>query len=489
MRALPVILAAVVVFAGVGHAATYGPPAPATPGDAVTPDQSPAPSPDTAAAPAPFPTPDRPTLRSGATAAATETSDSARNVSGSPNVTRVLALPSNAVDATELTSVRIDAGSATAWRVDAGAVRLETLAVRERVAGTDGAAARAAAIRSATDELGNRTAELRQRQAALIAAFNAGRIDERTFLTGLASVDRTAELLHDRSDYLGSVAESSLPSGAPTSTELSRLDAELTTFDSPIRERVAAALAGEIGPIRVYVATTDKGLALSTLRDGTYVREVYRGFLWEEGTPGLTGAAAANVTARSYPEIWAARNGTSGEGSNETFTLTVDYPGGVLETSVRGGVGRVFREVQRLDLDRYPARETKSEVLNNLRMEVTRTFPGGPLRVTVTDNTTGEPVNASVLVNTIGANRVTRLGTTGDDGVLWALGPSNQGGYAITAVDQNDGAVIVSTTPLRPVTVGDALRSQSVAPPARRVASPTRSRSTGDWSVDDRVRL
>lgn len=468
MRALPVIFAVVVVFAGVGHAATHGSSAPATPGDAaVTTLEQPSMSDGTA-------------RLSMQTTAAT-TSDRVRNVTGSPNVTRILTLPPNAVDATELTSVRIDAGSATAWRVDAGAVRLETLAVRERVAGTDGAAARAAAVRSATDELANRTAELRRRQAELIAAFNAGRIGERTFLTGLASVDRTAELLQDRSDYLGDVAESSLPAEAPTSTELSRVDAELTTFDSPIRERVAAALAGEVGTIRVYVATTDRGLTLSTIRNDTYVREVYRGFLWEEGTPGLTGSTAANVTARSYPEVWAARNGTSGEGSNETFTLTVDYPGGVLETSVRGGVDRVFREVQRLDLDRYPARETRSEVLNNLRMEVTRTFPGGPLRVTVTDNTTSEPVNASVLANTIGANRVTRLGTTGDDGVLWALGPSNQGGYAITAVDQNDGAVIVSTTPLRPVTVGDALRSRSVTPPPRSV-------STADRTVDDRVR-
>jgi hypothetical protein len=383
------------------------------------------------------------------------------NDSVGPNVSRVLTLPEGAVDVREITTVRLDAAGATAGAVESVSTRLETAALRARLNQTNDTEARAALIRRATQNLSERTAALRERQSRAIAAYNSGEIGAESFLVRLARIDETATLLGDRVDVLSTAARTTLNGSDPVVRNLTRLRYELRTFDGPVRERVGAAVAGETDTApRVFVATTDRGVTLTTLVNHTYVREVYRGFLWESGGTGVSGSDVVNVTARGYPEIWSARQETTGVGSNASFVFTVTHPGGLLEAHIRGDNRRVFREIQRLSLSNYPLGPGKTRQLTGLRMRVNRTYPGGPLRIAVVDAETGNPVNTTVSITPIGSVDNRPIGRTGSDGVLWTLSPGGSSrGYVITAIEPETSRVVVLLTePTDPTTVGDARR-------------------------------
>lgn len=462
MRAFPVVFAALLVLSGVGNAAVVG----ATP-DAVADATTEPPSVEGAAA----------TVTATDSAAASVTAaDSATpagdvnstNSTDVPNVSRILALPRPAVDVSSISVVTVDAAGATDTGTEVAETRMQTMYVEERLNRTETPAARAAVIRDSLRTLQNESDGLRLRQRAAISAYNNGQIDAQTFVLRLARIDTRAELLQNRANLLGTLVRESFDPDDPIFTNLTRVRSELDAFDGPVRERVAAAVQGDTAGTRVFVATTEKGVVLTSILDGSYVRESYRGFLWEQGGPGITGSDVANVTARSYPEIWAARNGTSGFGSNTTFSYTVQHTGGTLDIQIRGENKRVYREVQRIPLEQYPLRPVTTKRLMGLILLVNRTYAGGPLRVKVIDAQTREPVNVTVSVSRIGASNSGRIGRTGDDGVLWTLSPGGETqSYVITAldIDSADNRVVqLSTSTTAPVTVGSAL-SGSVTPP------------------------
>lgn len=476
MRLSAALLAALLVVAAVGHGVTAAGPLPvaatadgttaavgldASPPESAAPIQS-AP-PIESAAPIQSAASEQSTTSAQSIASARNTQrTTARQViddDGRPNVSRVLTLPAAAVDARNVTAVTVDAAGATGLGSDVVEVRVATGTLESRLAVTQGEAQREL-LGDATERLANETAALERRQAAAIRSYNGGETTTREFLATLARIDRTAASLERRAVLLRNVSRSTFADESPVADNISRTRSSLRRFQGPVRDRIADSVAGRSDEARVFVATTEQGVALSTIDNRTYIREVYRGFLWQSGGTGLNSTEVSNAVSEAYPEIWEARNRTSGTGSADAFVLTVSHPGGRLDAHVRGDNRRVFREVQRLPLSTYPPGPSANRSLNGLVMRVDRTYPGGPLRVNVTDQRTGEPVNTSVAISSIGDPGLVTVGSTGGDGVLWTLGVGgSQQGYTITASEfEGSRVVVVVTGPSSPTTVAGARR-------------------------------
>ncbi len=469
MRLSAALLAALLVVAAVGHGVTAAGSSavPATPDATTAPaalDASPTPT-QSSVESSPSVTVDTTGSTPGSVGSAASAPNSPRTTaervtdddSDGPNVSRVLTLPAAAVGARNVTAVTVDTAGATGLSSDAVEARVGTNALASRLEVTRGEARREL-LGDAVDRLANETATLERRQATAIRSYNAGETTTREFLAAMARIDRTATLLERRAVLLRNVSRETFADESPVADNISRTRSSLRRFQGPVRDRIGAAVTGRSDPARVFVATTEQGVALSTIDNGTYVREVYRGFLWNNGGTGLTGAEVSNAVSEAYPEIWETRNRTSGTGSADAFVLTVSHPGGRLDAHVRGENRRVFREVQRLPLSTYPTGPSTNRSLNGLVMRVNRTYPGGPLRVNVTDQRTGEPVNTSVAISPIGGPGLVTVGETGADGVLWTLGGGgNRQGYTITASEfDGPGVVVVVTGPSEPTTVADA---------------------------------
>ncbi|QZY00202.1 DUF7094 domain-containing protein [Halobaculum rubrum] len=370
---------------------------------------------------------------------------------------RVLSPEENVSVASGIDVVTVDAGTATGFGARASATRIETIALRERITNASTSDERQIRILDGLNEVDKDVITLHSRHREAVAAYHAGDISAKEFLVELARIRASAAVLEERVLMLERLAEE---------TEEFTLDDgrvypvvyDLRTFDGPVRSRAAAALDGDAGAsTRVYVATTESGIVLSTVADGQFVREAFRGDLRERDGTTIDEETAQNVTARSYPEVWAATGGSvAGQGSGGTFLFDLTYPNGTLTAFIDGGTERVFMEHQRVDLDAVSVGEATTRTLD-LTLTVNRTFPGGPLRVVVTDPRTGDPVDAVVKIGREGGESVD-IGTTGDDGTLWTVSP--RGGFVVTVVEVDSTEVsTVSVTPTDPVTVEEAFTS------------------------------
>jgi len=434
MRTIPVFVAVLLVSAAVG-------------GALAAPDRG---EPATATADGPStPAAIGPAAAHGSTSATTVAA-----INGTAPI-RVLSLEENGSVTASIDVVTVDAGTATEFGANASAARIETIALRERITNASTSDERQIRILDGLNEVDKDAITLHSRHRGAIAAYHAGEISAKEFLVELARIRASAAVLEERVLMLERLAGE---------TEDFTLDDsrvypvvyDLRTFDGPVRSRTGAALDGEPGSsTRVYVAMTESGIVLSTVADGQFIREAFRGDLRQRDGTGIDEETAQNVTARSYPEVWAATGGSvAGQGSGGTFLFDLAYPNGTLTAFVGGGTERVFMEHQRVDLDAVSAGEATTRTLD-LTLTVNRTFPGGPLRVAVTDPRTGDPVDAVVKIGREGGESM-NVGTTGDDGTLWTVSP--RGEFVVTAVEVGSTEVsTVSVTPTDPVTVEGAL--------------------------------
>lgn len=370
---------------------------------------------------------------------------------------RVLSLEGNGSVTSGIDVVTVDAGTATEFGASASVARVETIALRERITNASGSDERQIRILDGLNEVDKEVITLHSRHREAIGAYHAGELSGKEFLVELARIRASAAVLEERVLMLERLAEATDDFGLDDS-RVYPVVYDLRTFDGPVRSRTAAALDGDPGSsTRVYVATTESGIVLSTVADGQFVRETFRGDLRERDDASIDEETAQNVTARSYPEVWAATGGSvAGQGSGGTFLFDLVYPNGTLTAFVGGGTERVFMEQQRVDLDAVSAGEATTRTLD-LTLTVNRTFPGGPLRVAVTDPRTGEPVDAVVKIGREGGESVD-VGTTGGDGTLWTVSP--RGAFVVTVVEVGSTEVsTVSVTPTAPVTVEEALGS------------------------------
>lgn len=360
------------------------------------------------------------------------------------NETRVVAVPEAAVQRTTVRTYTVDVGPAVSFGANETTARIETAAVEERVASAATNGERRRQVLTALSAVEERTEQLDRRQQATIEAFNDGDISAREFVIRLAAIDAEAGALQHRLIVLDRLADDT-DDFSLDSTRLAEVQFELRSLEGPVRERAADALRGDADSVRLFVETGPEGIVLSTVEEGTYLREAYRGALRDRsGT--IAPDRALNVTSQSYPEIWRTRlaDGVQATGSGTTYVVSVPHARGELTAFVDGGTGRVFKEYQRRPLDSYNNRTAAVTVKDGLQLVVNRTYPGGPLRVALWDADTGEPVDATITIGQ-GTEESTVLGTTGADGVIWTVSPRGQ--YSITAIKGQTSAVIVTTTP------------------------------------------
>lgn len=365
-----------------------------------------------------------------------------------PNETeplRVIAIPDGAVQRTTFARASLDLGPAAGFEANVTAHRIETMAVEERIEAAETDGERSRRLLTALSTVETRVITLDEREQAAIDAYSRGAIDAERFVWRLAAISAEADALEHRLTVLQALDDET----SGFSLDRSRVEAlrfELRTFGGPVRDRAAAALLGQVEPTRIYVETGPRGVVLTTIVDGTYVREAYRGAVRNREDGGITAARALNVTAGSYPAIWAARlpGGVQATGSGDTFVATVPHTRGRLTAFVDAGSERVFKEYQRIDLATYEGRPAATNVRSGLELVVNRTYPGGPLRIAVLDAETGRPVNATVTISQ-GPEKEVVVGTTGTDGVVWTISPRGQ--FTVFAIHGQTSAVFVEVRP------------------------------------------
>ncbi len=429
MRALAPAVALLVVLSGVAVAD----PTPS----AVRPDApDDAPRVDAATPPASNPaltTPDTPAqVDSGSTNA---TADAERNV---------LAIPPGETTRSSLELEAAELGSGLAFESATTEMRLSTGTALERIESAESGERRQQLLLAEVSAIEQRVVSLRARQRGAIEAYAQGELTPRRLLYELAAIDAEARELEDRRERIQAAAEST-PGFTIPSSRFGNVELELNTLTGPVRGHAAAVLTGEAESTRFFVQTGPESVALGMLRDGTYVREVYRGSLRRGENGEFTLADAVNVTEQAYPAIAAERlrDDTLGNPGSDSTRVTIEHQRGRLVAFVDSGSQQVFKEFQFRPLDRVITGSPASATRDGLELTARRTYPGGPTRLQLNSTVDGEPVDAQITVGPPGG-RSSVVGRTGDDGSLWVVAPN--GTYQVTAIDGSS-VVVLSVDP------------------------------------------
>ena len=306
-------------------------------------------------------------------------------------------------------------------------------------------------IQQEVDWAANRTTTLVEREAEARAAYAAGDINATEYLTTVGAVQAAAA---DLEAYLGD----------PTSVralytyadpydglkpQISRTRARLQSVLGPVRERAAAVVQGERETARVHVTVGD-GVMLSTVDGGQYVRETYRPDNLDEEIAAGYGDPIAFVT-ETYP--WVSNNSRAPSYSllgRYAVLFSTSHSHGELELYYDVSTERVYVERHQLRLSQVPVTYESSASANNTTLLVSRTYTGGPVNVRV-ENATGGGLEAPVTLD--GSD----LGSTGEDGELWAVSPGGEYEVSVEVDGETLNATVVAN-PQPPVeeTTGNA---------------------------------
>ena len=300
-------------------------------------------------------------------------------------------------------------------------------------------------------QIENRIISLKARERQAASEFSNGSISATEYVRTLGRIDAEAEEVRHAIRVLdkrvGSVSNFGMPGIDRT------LNGKLATLEGPVRHRVSQLSQSRAAPTRIYAETTDTGVVLSMIVDGTYVREAVR---LDARTPSAANSIslreAQNQIYQQYP--WAL-NHTNGPTTIEQYrvaniySVTMHHQHGNFTAYLDSGTEKVFKETQFKYLTRQQSlppgpgvQNTTSTALGseNVTLTVNRSYAGGPLRVELT-NETDAPLNGQV---TVGGHSI---GKTGSDGVLWALSPAKQ--FRVSAT--YEGTTINQTvTPIEP---------------------------------------
>lgn len=433
MRALAPTVALLVVLSGVAVAVP----------SAAGPDaHGGAPRADSAAAtPPPEPALSTPAAR------AQVDSGSANGTAVEPNV---LVIPPAATTRSSVELEAVELGSGLAFQSSTTEMRLSTGTVLQRIESAESDERRQQLLLGEVSAIEQRVISLRARQRRAIEAYADGELTPRRLLYELAKIDAAARELEDRRERLEAAAEST-PGFAIPSSRFGNIELELNTLTGPVRGHAAAVLTGEADSTRFFVQTGPNSVVLGIIRDGTYVREAYRGPLRGGDDGDFSLSDAVNVTERAYPAIAAGRlrDDTLGNPGSESTRVTIEHRRGRLVAFVDSGSQRVFKEFQFRPLDRVTTGSSVSATRDGLNLTAHRTYPGGPTRLQLNSTESGEPVDAQITVGPPGG-RSSVIGRTGGDGSLWTVAPN--GTYQVTAIDGSS-VVVLSVDPTPPPSV------------------------------------
>jgi len=373
----------------------------------------------------------------------------AGNGSSSSFTPRVLSLPPGETSRSGVSRQSVDLGQAVDFGVNATSMRLETDSTVERISSVERPDQRQRLLLGALNRIEQQAITLNGDQRSAIEAYSDGRISPRTLLVRLASVSTRASALEERQKRLNELAERT-EGFSYSSQRVESLRRELATLTGPVRTHAIRTIRGDVPPGRFYVATGPESVVLSTIIEGTYVRDVYRGDLRDQDQNRVSPQDAVNATARSYPQIWQRKTDYTVIGAGDSYLVQVPYDTGTLSAFVDSGSGEVFKEFQRRSLNRSIVNQTRSKTQNGLQLTVSRSYPGSPLYVNLTDADTGDPVEANVTIGPA-ENDSTLIGRTDADGELWTVAPDYR--FTIFAI-QGNSFVFVTVDPIAPPRAG-----------------------------------
>ncbi|WP_132058203.1 DUF7094 domain-containing protein [Halorussus amylolyticus] len=279
-------------------------------------------------------------------------------------------------------------------------------------------------------QLENRIISLETRERRAASEFSNGSITANQYVRTLGQIDAEADEIRTSIRVLRDRVRE-VPNFAMPNIERT-LGGKLISLEGPVRDRVAKTLQGATDSPRIYVQTAESGVVLTMITDRQYVREAYRPDNRDlgSGSPLSREEAENQVIRPQYP--WVLNNSPiashSAYSSLQMVEYSYEHSHGNLTAYVDTGTEEVYREVQYKSLSGTQSLPPGPGVRNtttsqfgdeNVTLTVNRTYAGGPLRVELA-NETGEPLDGEVTVDdeyTI---------QTGDDGVVWTLGPSEQ---------------------------------------------------------------
>lgn len=365
--------------------------------------------------------------------------------------TAYLALPTDDLERTEFAIVGLDVGAMTAADRERYASRYTEHRLVDQYQLAENETAREEAITDGLAMVRDRVAELEARERAALTAFNRGELSPEGYLRELAAVDAGASELASTTRRLYSFTQA-VPSSEVTTRDLASVKTRLLTLQGPVRERARRAMHGDGLTGRIYVATSDSGVVLSTIVgeefERQYIREAYLPEARDTSAPdrylqnGQHDLEAAENRAREL-YTWAfdnhggistgIRTGQPYLYRDAVYSVAIDHPQGTpsqgdLIIYVDGGTGDVFRELQFksvADTPFAPAANASTNVSDGLRIQVNRTREGAPVEVVVRDAVSGEPVEAEVFIDG------TLVGESGVDGRLYTVTPRST--FSVTA--------------------------------------------------------
>jgi len=267
----------------------------------------------------------------------------------------------------------------------------------------------------------DRTEALRAAERRAVAAYARGDITTTNFTRTLVANDAEARTLRRTVADLEGLSESESNGNFALALQL-----RLETFYSPLRQRLAASLRDGTANVRLSLRATEVGYVLGAVDNGSYYREALRyDNRQPEGPKSLTSNAELGDRQGEVYNV-------SSPGTQRLYRDAGAYVGRVVysyaDTEITaffdGGTGDAFFEQRHHVVEEMDRTTAVDERNGSVRMRVERTFSNGPIRVEITDPETGEPIDTAVQV---GGERV---GTTGEDGVLWVVEPAVS--YAVT---------------------------------------------------------
>lgn len=297
--------------------------------------------------------------------------------------------------------------------------------------------ARTALIRAEVNRLAARIDSLESRQSDALGDYNDGDISARRFVAELAAVDAGAESVESQFDRIVDRAGVFMPS--ELQTRINDLRADLIPLRGPVRDRVAAAMAGERPSTDVYMLTSSSGIVVTAVDGERFYREAYLAanrdpdgednFVTGDDSTGLI--PAIDRASELYPWVYSRTSpGISRQGASSVYTISVDHNQGRLVSNIDGATRNVFYEIQTLQTNRVPTNTFENET-ETLAVRVQTAFGTGPMEVVVTDPATAEPLNATVHVGEY------RVDTTGADGSLWTTAPHRTRVVTVRTEDGN----------------------------------------------------
>ena len=347
----------------------------------------------------------------------------------------VLDVPPASVERWGVEQQYVDLGPALGLSTNATTDHLQTRAMVERIESANTTAERRERLEATLQDLEARVDGLDERQTTAVAAYGRGEASARELLVTLVRVSIAAEELNDRRNRIEELAADTRDFDVDRG-RLASIGNQLSAFRGPVRAHAAAVLRGEVEPHQFYLATGPRSVTVSTVLDDTYLREAYRGDLRNGAGDAIELEVALDIVAASYPVIWnTTREQTQVFGGGETYPVRIAHSRGDLTAFVDSDARVVYAEHQRRPLASMIADQRAEGTGDGVRLVVNQTYPGGPAQVRVVDTVTGDPIDATVSL-AIETGDATRLGTTGDDGVLWTLSPYRS--YTVTAEAQGE---------------------------------------------------